>query len=228
MNGQAADRSYPQWVMGEVTTGFDLAVTAAGPLCPAGLAGFTSEPPATPAAEAGSQPPHVFVGTATVDGVAAAPGTLITAWDGSREIGRAGAGAGGAFTITVSRSSGAITFRIGGLAAQQSHPVWTVGEVTTGFVLSAAGVPDCAEAAIPVAQVAAALGGNLIRAFTFDNESKVWQFYDAGAVDVATLTDFVTGRPYFILVKESLAVTVGGKYRNFTCKAGNCWNLIVW
>ena len=74
-----------------------------------------------------NEPPHVFIGTATLNERTATAGTEITAWDGDKRIGRTAAKAGGAFTIEVARSSGAISFKVDNLDAKQSHPEWVFG-----------------------------------------------------------------------------------------------------
>ena len=71
--------------------------------------------------------PHIFIGTAAVNGFTATPGTPITAWDGDTQIGSTPVTAGGEFTIAVNRSSGRITFKIDNVNAAQSHPAWEFG-----------------------------------------------------------------------------------------------------
>ena len=80
-----------------------------------------------------SEPPHVFIGTAVVNGLTAAPGTAITAWDGSKQIGMTQAKAGGKFSLQAGRSSGPITFKVDNVDAKESHPAWTLGEITPGL-----------------------------------------------------------------------------------------------
>ena len=81
--------------------------------------------------------PHVFIGTAIVNGFTATPGVPLTAWDGDTPIGSTTIRAGGKFNISVNRSSGRITFKIDNVNAAQSHPAWEFGGLETGFNLTA-------------------------------------------------------------------------------------------
>ena len=81
--------------------------------------------------------PHVFIGTAIVNGLTATTGVPITAWDGDKPIGSTTVTAGGKFKISVNRSSGRITFKIDNVNAAQSHPAWEFGGLETGFNLTA-------------------------------------------------------------------------------------------
>ena len=81
--------------------------------------------------------PHVFIGTAIVNGLTATTGVPITAWDGDTQIGTTTVTAGGKFNISVNRSSGRITFKIDNANAAQSHPTWEFGGLETGFNLTA-------------------------------------------------------------------------------------------
>ena len=81
--------------------------------------------------------PHIFIGTAAVNGFTATPGTPITAWDGEKQIGSTPVTAGGEFTIEVNRSSGRITFKIDNVNAAQSHPAWEFGGLEKKFNLTA-------------------------------------------------------------------------------------------
>ena len=168
--------------------------------------------------------PHVFIGTAIVNGLTATTGVPITAWDGDTPIGTTTVTAGGKYKISVNRSSGRITFKIDNVNAAQSHPAWEFGGLETGFTLTADGQRFQGLAA----QAMAPLGSNFVRAFAYDNDTKNWFFYDPRAGESNTLTSFVTRQPYFILVTESIGVTLNGRYWNLTCSGDNCWNLIVW
>ena len=90
--------------------------------------------------------PHVFIGTAIVNGLTATTGVPITAWDGDTQIGSTTVTAGGKFKIDVSRSSGRITFKIDNANAAQSHPAWEFGGLETGFNLTASTQPVAAGA----------------------------------------------------------------------------------
>ena len=93
--------------------------------------------------------PHVFIGTAIVNGLTATTGVPITAWDGDTQIGSTTVTAGGKFKIDVNRSSGRITFKIDNANAAQSHPAWEFGGLETGFNLTASTQPVTAGAAGP-------------------------------------------------------------------------------
>ena len=118
-------------------------------------------------------PPHVFVGTAWIDDVAAPEGTIITAWVGGAEAGSATVtGDGGDYgSITVDQgdlsfAGETITFLVGGFSADQSAE-WTQGggdELT----LSAA---------------SAAVAGEVV-SITLDEQN------DSGSSGTATLTEF--------------------------------------
>ncbi len=82
------------------------------------------------------EPPQVFLGTASVNGMPVNAGASITAWDGERQIGSAEAGEGGRYVLLTFRSLGPITFKIGNLYADQTHPNWVPGEITAGFDLT--------------------------------------------------------------------------------------------
>ena len=102
--------------------------------------------------------PHLFIGTAIVNGLTATIGVPLTAWDGDKPIGSTTIRAGGKFSISVNRSSGRITFKIDNVNAAQSHPAWEFGGLETEFNLTAtsqsarpgaAGPPGAAGAAGP-------------------------------------------------------------------------------
>jgi len=77
-------------------------------------------------------PPHVFVGDASIDDVAVAEGTSITAWVGGVEVVSATTtGTGGDYVITVDQGDSSfagetISFQIAGLDAAQTA-TWTQG-----------------------------------------------------------------------------------------------------
>lgn len=72
------------------------------------------------------------------------------------------------------------------------------------------------------------LGDNFLRAFNFDNDTKSWTFYDPAAGDASTMTHFIAGSSYWILVTRTEQVILNRETRNLTCVDGNCWNLITW
>lgn len=88
----------------------------------------------------------------------------------------------------------------------------------------------------PVAEGIRPLGNKFVRAFHFDNAKKIWLWYDPEAPAQSTLTEFRTGRPYYILVTENTTLVSpsrpADKPHNLTCKGSgatrNCWNTIAW
>ena len=75
------------------------------------------------------------------------------------------------------------------------------------------------------------LGDNLEAIFHFNNTSKAWTFYDPRPefADLNTLDQLVSGQPYWVLVKDNQEdVDWNGRLVNFTCAAGDCWNLEIW
>ena len=77
-------------------------------------------------------PPHVFVGTASIDDAAAPEGTSVTAWvSGAQVASTTTTGAAGDYVITVDQgdssfSGETISFQVGGVDAAQTG-VWTQG-----------------------------------------------------------------------------------------------------
>ena len=75
------------------------------------------------------------------------------------------------------------------------------------------------------------LGDNLDAIFHFNNNTKDWTFFDPRPefADLNTLTELVGGQPYWVLVKdEQSGVDWNGRLVDFTCAAGDCWNLEIW
>lgn len=198
------------------------------------------------AAQAQEPPPQIFVGTARVNGFPVAATIPITAWVDNRQVGETVTQSEGEFVLQVSGGEGTLSFRIGELTADQRVP-WVLGGLTRGFVLTANDATDPCFT-IPIENnftanlkvsslcrgvgagwaISELLGDKFTRAFHFDNNAKQWLFYDPLAGDDNTLASFISGHAYFILVSESVSVTLDGKYHNLSCVAGNCWNLIVW
>ena len=181
----------------------------------------TTDPPQLPGGS--SEPPHIFTGTATLNGRPAGTGIAIDAYDGGRLIGATVTQAGGRYTIHVHRSQGIITFRVNQQAAAESWTTWQQGQVTPGFNLTAAAGssesdPSRLFAALP----------DLVRAFAFDNATKQWDFFDPVVPEVSTLTRFVPGNTYWLLVARTTELLLNGAERNLSCVGDNCWNLIVW
>lgn len=88
----------------------------------------------------------------------------------------------------------------------------------------------------PVAEGIRPLGNKFVRAFHFDNATKNWLWYDPEAPAQSTLTEFRTGRPYYILVTSDATLVSPSRPadnpHNLTCKGSganrNCWNTINW
>ena len=75
------------------------------------------------------------------------------------------------------------------------------------------------------------LGDNLDAIFHFNNATKDWTFFDPRPefADLNTLTELVGGQPYWVLVKaEQSGVDWNSRLVDFTCAAGDCWNLEIW
>lgn len=184
-------------------------------------------PTPTPAAPQlvipGNEPPHLFIGRATLNGNAVGAGVSVQAYDGGKLIGATVTQAGGTFTIHVHRSAGVITFRVNNQAAAESWPSWSSGQVNHSFNLSAGGSrtednPSRLFAAMP----------DLVRAFVFDNATKGWNFFDPVVAEASTLTRFMPQHSYWLLVSHTTRLLLNGVERQLTCVEGNCWNLIVW
>lgn len=126
-------------------------------------------------------------------------------------------------------------------------PLFAVGAVigiAAGVILwsppepvAAAGVVQQAQpASTPVADGIRPLGNKFVRAFHFDNTSKSWLWYDPEVPSLSTLENFVTGRPYYILVNADTTLATPSRPapnpHNLTCSGSganrNCWNNIGW
>ena len=85
--------------------------------------------------------------------------------------------------------------------------------------------------ALPLPAALDELGDNLVRVFSFNGVDKTWSFFDPRAdfADVNTLTEMISGQPYWILVSETVDdVVLNNKSRTLTCVGGDCWNQLVW
>lgn len=103
-----------------------------------------------------------------------------------------------------------------------------IGQTTasTGFTVTPSGVnPGDITAS---AKAVENLGDNFVRAFHFNNDTKMWAFYDPMVAEDSTLMNFITGESYLMLVSSTTEVILNGKTRNLTCVGDNCWNQIVW
>ena len=94
-----------------------------------------------------------------------------------------------------------------------------------GFTVTAS---DEIGAETRVADGVANLGDNFVRAFNFSNVTKSWTFYDPAAGDASTMSHFIAGSSYWILVGQTQEVILNRETRHLTCVDGNCWNLVVW
>ena len=218
-----ADQKVP-WRLGDITKGFILTAKDTADPC------FTLPPEATALAEV-DRPYYEITGKATVNGLPVPPGTPITAWwlgigGQQSQIGYTLTRAEGSFTLQIIVNSDHINFRIGRMGALESLFSGFSGGGTFTIDLTAADSP-CAGSGSGAA-MDKLLAGKFVRAFTFDNAAKEWLFYDSAVGDASTLQSFIPGRAYFILVSESVGVSLNGSYQELSCIAANCWNLIVW
>ena len=236
-----ADQRVP-WQLGDITKEFILTANDAADPC------FTLPRGARALAEV-AEPFHEITGKATVNGWPAPPGTPITAWivlsspepagggtyNGVHQVAYTVTGAEGSFTLPIVRSlddvfSSGVTFMIGKLEAAEIYYNYEYsGTVTVGFDLtSKPEAPGLCQGGGSGTEMEELLAGKFIRAFTFDNAAKEWLFYDPAVGDANTLQTFIPGRAYFILVSESVGVSLNGNYQELSHIAGNGWNLIVW
>ena len=96
----------------------------------------------------------------------------------------------------------------------------------TGFTVTESGVnPGDIKL---VAEAIEPLGTNVVSVWHFNNDSKVWAFYDPSLAEGNTLTHMITGETYLIRINTTAQVILNNKTRSLTCVNGNCWNQIVW
>ena len=183
---------------------------------------FLPSPSPTPSPSAG--PPHVFVGTARLDGNIVPEGTLIKAFDGNRLVGAVKALTGGTFSIDTDYFSRTVTFTVDGSPASESWTEWSSGETIRDFDLTASSASRYEDTPALLFQA----NPELARVFAFDNVTKYWYFYDPTVADFSDLERFAKGHIYFFLVSHTTGLTMNGIERDLTCVAGNCWNQIVW
>ncbi len=101
-----------------------------------------------------------------------------------------------------------------------------VGQTTAsvGFTVTESGIaPGDIK---PVSEALEPLGDNLESIWHFNNDTKVWSFYDG--LDGSDLENLITGETYLVQVKATMEVILNHKTRNLTCNEGNCWNQVVW
>ena len=107
-------------------------------------------------------PPHVFVGTATVDAAAAADGTSVTAWVDGAQAG-AGTVSGGSYSLLVDQGEGSfagktVSFMIGGFDAAETA-TWEQGGATVLDLIASRVTPGAVAAATAFAPLE--VGNNL-------------------------------------------------------------------
>lgn len=95
-------------------------------------------------------------------------------------------------------------------------------------ILSDATAPGVAT---PLPDAARDLGDNLSAIFHFNNATKEWTFFDPRPEfeGLNTLTELISGQPYWVLVNDNQEkVDWNGRFIDFTCTGGDCWNLEIW
>ena len=177
---------------------------------------------ASSANSAGLFPPHVFVGTASIDGLPAPEGTAIVALVDEKLAGSVVTGADGKFASLMVKGPGSkVTFRIASYDAAQEL-TWELGGLDAVH-LTASSSDTAAVALKP-------LGDKLVRVFKFDNATKTWSFYDPREefTEINTLSGLVSGEAYWVKVTETTTAILNGRVVSLTCARGNCWNHVVW
>ena len=103
-----------------------------------------------------------------------------------------------------------------------------VGRTTasTGFTVTESGINP--GDIVAIAAGTEDLGDNLVSVWHFNNDTKVWSFYDPTLEEGNTLTHLITGESYLIRVSSTQEVILNHDTRSLTCVGGNCWNQIVW
>ena len=121
-----------------------------------------------------------------------------------------------------------VRFLAPGIGHGRQTVIVSVAGVTAsaGFDIKQSGVPPGGEA--PVATALEALSDNLAAIFHFNDDTKVWSFYEPGYEDAGDLGHMITGESYWIQVRSTAEATLNGKTRQLTCLSNNCWNQIVW
>ena len=173
-------------------------------------------------AEAQLLPPHVLIGTATINGQTAPAGTEIIAWHEAEKLGEATAKAGGAFVLQVSRPRGRVHFKVGGITTEAPFE-WKTGTIQRDFVLAA--ISHLSGQVTPD-RFQEATGGRLVSIFYFDNSSKSWAFWDGNIG--GTLLVLTPGETYWVRVSKTVSVRANGREQVLSCVDNNCWNQLVW
>ena len=181
--------------------------------------------------------PHEIAGAAiAVNPAAGPPGTRITlTGEGFRKFAKVNKAligevdvAGGGTVTTDANGDFSMTFLAPGVGTGRQTVRATVAGVTASatFDLKPSGmVPGNT---IPVAEALEPLGDRLLRVFHFNNDAKVWAFYDPALAEDSNLDLMVAGETYLVMVSETAQAILNGKTRNLTCYQGNCWNQIIW
>ena len=181
--------------------------------------------------------PHEIAGAAiAVNPAAGPPGTRITlTGEGFRKFAKVNKAligevdvAGGGTVTTDANGDFSLTFLAPGVGTGRQTVRATVAGVTASatFDLKPSGVVP--GNTIPVAEALEPLGDRLLRVFHFNNDAKVWSFYDPAFTEDSNLDLMVAGETYLVMVSETTQAILNGKTRNLTCYQGNCWNQIIW
>ncbi len=72
----------------------------------------------------------------------------------------------------------------------------------------------------------APMGANLVVLWHFNNETKSWSYYNGQ--QGSNLTHMLSGETYLVRVKSPMAVILNSELNVLSCRAGNCWNSIIW
>ena len=202
----------------------DFTVTAPPTPTPSPVPTVTPAPTLAPQLPGAKEPPHVFIGTARLDGLPVSEGTPISAYDGTRLVGATEAGPNGKFSIHTHRTSNLISFAVDYRPASEVWSLWESGKVTRGFHLTA-GSFSLAE---DLPETLFRDNPSLEAVFYYDNTRKVWEFYDPLIGNFNTLEKFISGQPYLFLVKRNAWVVMNGTERYMSCVDDNCWNQVLW
>jgi hypothetical protein len=121
-------------------------------------------------------PPHVFVGTATIDGARAPDGTTVTAWVDGRQAASTTV-YGGSYVIPVDQGDGSfagkrVSFQVGGNDAAQSA-TWSFGGTDELNLTTVA-----AQETRTVFAEVIANNDNLARVWRYSNATQTWAFFD--------------------------------------------------
>lgn len=179
---------------------------------------------------------EVPAATVALDPVAGPPGTPVTiSGSGFRRYARVDSMTIG--SIDVSPGTGLSTnasgefegrFLAPGIGSGRQTVMVSVAGVTASvtFEIKQSGVPPGGET--PVSEALEALSDGLAAIFHFNDDTKVWSFYEPGYEDSSDLGHMIEGESYWIQVRATTEAILNGKSRRLTCLSGNCWNQVVW